>query len=677
MHIRSLKGRLVVIILAIYVVVGALTVLAFGLAARNITENFGRRFAAQHAFLDKSRILTPVEREVALARKLADSSLLRSWCGREEEPAIREQALSELDSYRRVFADHSYFFVVDGSRHYYYNNAQDEFRGHELRYTLEEQTPSMAWYFEAMKTMDDFALHVDSSEQLGLVKVWINVVVKDSHRKLGLAGTGLDLSGFLQEIVQSGEKGVITILVDRRGFLQAHPNHHYMEFNARMKNEAQRMTIFQLLGRQADRELLKTRMDRLIHDGSAVETFDLTVEGQPYLAAATYMKDIDWITLVLVDRSQVIGLRTFAPILVFLLLSLVATLVLVSTMLSKVVVGPLERLTASSQKIAGGDYAIELTVDREDEIGRLTSAFGHMTATVRDHLNHLEEKVRERTEALSAANERLSESNRKVTDSIRYAHLIQESMLPKAALLSRTLPDHFVIYRPRDIVGGDFYAFAADPDGYVIAVADCTGHGVPGAFMTMSAGAILEQVLAKLGPEDPAAILREVNRSMKTMLHQNERHRGLEPLDNGLDMALLRVRPSAGRLRFAGARLALWLREPGGELREFRGNAQSLGYRRSNPDSLFTNHDLEVLPHTSCYLFTDGVLDQPGGVKGYGLGQRRLRSALLPLLDLPMSQQGRALTQLLSDYRETRLQRDDITMLGFRVDPEAGKDVVR
>jgi HAMP domain-containing protein len=424
MRVRSLKGRLVVIILGIYLLVGCLAVFAFVLAARAIAANFGMRFAQQHALLDKSRILTPVEREVALARKLADSDLLRNWCGAEENPALKAQALAELESYRRMFMDHSYFFVVDPSRHYYFNNAQNQFRGHELRYTLNSQDPSMAWYFSTMKTVDDFALHVDSSEQLGLYKLWINVVVKNGDRKVGLAGTGLDLSGFLKEIVQSGEKGVVTVLVDRQGFLQAHPNAHYMEFNARMKDESRRMTIFQLLGSQGDRDLLQARMGRLVRGEAAVETFNLTLEGRRYLAAATYMKDIDWITLVFVDQSQVIGLRSFAPILLFLLLSLVVTLGLVSAMLNRLVVKPLERLTASSQQIASGNYDLELVADREDEIGRLTTAFGHMTATVRDHLNHLEEKVRERTEALSAANDRLSAINRKLTDSIQYAHLI-------------------------------------------------------------------------------------------------------------------------------------------------------------------------------------------------------------------------------------------------------------
>lgn len=667
MRVHSLKGRLVVISIAIYVAVGCLTLAAFLVTARTIADKFGRLFAEKHAFLDKSRILTPLEREIALARKLADTDVLRRWCGSETDPGNRAQALAELESYRRIFSDKSWFFVVDGSRRYYFNNARDEFRGRELRYTLDRQDPTMAWYFDTMRTIDGYTLHVDSSEQLGLLKVWINVVIKDGDRKVGLAGTGLDLSGFTQEIVQSGEKGVLTILMDRKGFLQAHPDARYMEYNARMKNESRRMTIFQLLGSDADRDVLKARMDRLARGRSPVEVFELTVEGRRYLAAATYMGDIDWLTLVLVDRSQIIGLRAFAPILAVLVLGLLATVALVSAMLNRVVLRPLERLTASSQRIAGGDYASDLTVDRADEIGTLTTSFNHMTATVRDHLNHLEEKVKERTEALTAANEQLLESNQKITDSIQYAHLIQESLLPKETLLESRMPDHMVIFRPRDIVGGDFYGLHPDREGFLLTVADCSGHGVPGAFMTMSASAILEQVLGQLGPEDPAALLAAVNRAMKATLHQHARQRGAEPLDNGLDMALLRILPREQRFVFAGARLSLWLRIPGGGLREFRGDPHSLGYRRSDPGHVFTNQSGACPPGACCYLFTDGVLDQAGGLKGYGLGQRRLRELLEAIAGRPMQEQRIALEAFIEEYQGTSPQRDDITFMGFRM----------
>jgi sigma-B regulation protein RsbU (phosphoserine phosphatase) len=674
MRIASLRGRSALVLLLINLLVGALTVAAFLVTARGVANAFARRFAEKSALLDKARVLAPIEREVALARKLADSDVMRAWCRAEDDPAARTAALAELASFRRAFADHSYFFVPATSRHYYFNNAADEFRGRELSYTLEPGDPDNTWYFDTMATVPEFALHVDSSQHLGLLKVWINVVVQDHGRKVGLAGTGVDLSAFMRETTQGGDRAVTTVLVDRKGVLQAYPNAQYMDYNARMKDEPRRMTLAQLLGSDADRALLAARIARLASGQSAVEVFPLVVEGRHCLVAATFMGEIGWVNLALVDPSQVMGLRPFTPILGFMLLSLVLTVALVSLLLNRMVLQPLERLTASSQRIAEGQYDTRLPVDRQDEIGRLTGTFNHMAATIRDHTANLERKVEERTEALSKANQKLTESSRKIMDSLDYAHLIQASMLPKAETLAAAIPDHFVLFRPRDIVGGDFYAFARDARGFLVAVGDCAGHGVPGAFMSMSASAVLEQLLGRLGPEDPALILGELNDAMKSLLHQSERALGSGRLDNGLDLALVRVLPGEGKARFAGARLALWTVGPDGALQEHKGDPQSLGYRRSLADFHFTNTDIPLAGADGFYLFTDGILDQHGGPQGFGFGQRRLREVILGMRGQPMAIQRGILESSLRHYQGNNLQRDDITFMGFRVGPDSQQE---
>ena len=215
MRISSLRGRSALVLLLINLAVGGLTVAAFLVTARGISEGFAKRYAEKHAQLDKSRILAPIRREVALARKLADSEIMRAWCRSERDPSARARALAELESFRRSFEDQSYFFIPAASRHYYFNNAADEFHGRELRYTLDPADSANAWYFSTMKTVADFALHVDSSEQLGLLKVWINVLVKDHDDKVGLVGTGVDLSAFMQETAQSGDQAVTTVEFSR------------------------------------------------------------------------------------------------------------------------------------------------------------------------------------------------------------------------------------------------------------------------------------------------------------------------------------------------------------------------------------------------------------------------------------------------------------------------------
>lgn len=667
MELRSLKVRSALVITAIFALVGALTLAAFLMAARAIVETFGRRFAEQHAVLDKNRILGPIQREVALAQKLADSAQLRAWLRAEDDPSARAAALAELDSFRRLFRDGSVFFVHDTSRHYYFNNAADEFRGRELRYVLDPADPTMAWYAAAMREIETFALHVDSSEQLGLLKVWINVVVRDGGRKVGLAGTGMDLTDFVKRVVQGRERGVAAILVDASGTIQAHPDPQIVEFNARTKDEAQRIRIFQRLDREGDRTRLAETLARLARAPEAAETFYLQVDGRRQLVAATSLPDLGWFELVLVDPSQVLGLRAFLPILILLVGSLLATIFLVSVLLNRIVLKPLAALTASTREIAAGNYGVVLPEARPDEIGQLTSAFGHMATTVQTYTTRLEDKVRERTEALSAANQQLAESTRQILDSLEVAHRLQTSLLPDPAALKAHLPEHMVLYRPRDQVGGDFYAIFPAPPGFLLALGDCTGHGVPGALMTMSARAVLEQLLAELGPEHPARLLQALNRAMRGVLRQEAGGAEADP-DNGLDLALLRVMPDERRLRFASARIPLLVHHEDGTWEDVAGDRESLGYRRSNPAHAFQQTDLRARRGDTFFLSSDGLLDQAGGPRGFGLGRAGLRTLLEERLALPMAYQKEALVRALQAFQGDRPQRDDITLLGFRLD---------
>jgi serine phosphatase RsbU (regulator of sigma subunit)/HAMP domain-containing protein len=424
------------------------------------------------------------------------------------------------------------------------------------------------------------------------------------------------------------------------------------------------MTLFQLVDSPADRIRLRARLDRLVKGASSLETFPLTVEGKRYMVAASYLKEIGWATLTLVDPATVVGMRRFLPILLMLIFSFLVTIGLVTWLLNRMVLKPLARLTTFSQEIAAGNRGGTLPVERQDEIGLLVSTFNHMAATIRDNTSNLERLVQARTQALT-------QSNRKIMDSLQYAHLIQESTLPKASVLASHLPDHFVIFRPRDIVGGDFYAFLPDERGFLLAVGDCTGHGVPGAFMSMSAGATLNQLVAKLGPGDPALILREMNVALKALLHQDNQEGKPLPgasMDNGLDLGLLRI--ERGRAVYAGAHLPLWTLAPGDvRVQVHGGDTQSLGYRRSREDFPFGNQELSLTAGTLCFLFTDGFLDQHGGRFNYGFGKRRLGRLLQEHRELPMAAMGTALAKALDDYQGGNPQRDDLTILGFRFNP--------
>ncbi|SMH59424.1 SpoIIE family protein phosphatase [Azospirillum agricola] len=349
------------------------------------------------------------------------------------------------------------------------------------------------------------------------------------------------------------------------------------------------------------------------------------------------------------------------PVVGLLLLSLLGAVAVLGITLNRIVLGPLRRLTQLSRAMARGDYGARMATDRADEIGLLADSFNRMAETVQDHTRTLESRVEERTEALAA-------TNRAIMDSINYAHLIQSSILPNADTLAAALTEHFVLWRPRDVVSGDFYLCRAVADGFVVAVADCTGHGVPGAFMTMTASAMLDNALDQMGGRDPAAVLSVVDRKVRAALHQDGLARSLaEQFDNGLDLALCHVDPARRRLTFAGARIPLLIVTAEG-VGELRGDRHSLGYRREAgaPEVRFTNHGMALLPGQTFCLGTDGLTDQDGGERGRSFGRKRLREALERMGGQPLDQLRAELEHSLDRHQAGRSQRDDITLFGFR-----------
>lgn len=654
----SLKVRSVLTLLGVYLGVGLLTLMAFLWAARSLSTRFARRFAVTHAQLDRERFMGPVMREVALARKMAQEESIRALCRNDRDPKTRAAGLAELEAFRRVFSDRSCFLVAGPTRDHYFGGGERGAAKAPFE-TLDPARVEDRWFFDGMARIGEYELNLDSDVALGTYKVWINVVVKDGGQRIGMAGTGLDLSAFVKDIVQGGDRSATTIMVDGRGVLQAHPDEALLARNAGIKEEAKRLTLAQLLDRDADRTLLAARLDRILKGGSPQETFTLRLGGKRHLVAALPLPEVGWATLTLVNPSQVLGLRSFIPILGVLSLGFLGSAALASWFLGRRVLAPLARLDESARRVAGGQYDVALPVERDDELGRLTATFNHMAGTVRDVTGNLERLVEARTAELAR-------SRAQILDSVAYARLIQDRTLPTPEAIGAALPDHFLLARPRDLVGGDFHALRRDGDALLVGVGDCTGHGVPGAFMSMAASAALDQVAAREGTADPAGLLQGMNRALKALLHQEAAEGADRTMDNGLDLGLLRL--EGGRGLFAGARIPLWILRPGeAEVEVLPGDPHSLGYLRSRPDYPFQARAADLPPGTAVFLFSDGLLDQNGGRHGFGFGRRRLARILLEARDLPMAAQGAALARALEEYQGSKPQRDDITFLGFRV----------
>lgn len=272
-----------------------------------------------------------------------------------------------------------------------------------------------------------------------------------------------------------------------------------------------------------------------------------------------------------------------------------------------------------------------------------------------------EKALQERTEQLKVTLTQVEDANKKIMDSIQYAQTIQRSLLPDLNYVKTFLPDHFIIWEPRDLVGGDIYLIEKNKSGILIAVIDCTGHGVPGAFMTMIASSSLRRIIKERGYSDPAAILRRLNYAVKTSLQQERQH---VHSDDGLDAGICFIDVAHTYLDFAGANLPLaYIKKD--TLQIIKGDRKSIGYKKSEFDYTFTNHRISIENGMLVYIFSDGFIDQLGGERHRRFGNKRLRSLLMKNYHLPVLQQREKLWEALTAYQGNYERQDDIVLIGF------------
>jgi signal transduction histidine kinase/CheY-like chemotaxis protein len=405
-----LRGRFTLATLAFFLATGIVALWVVNRAADEIVDGLARRFAARQALLDRERILAPIMAEVKLALQMAASPLLRTWSRDEDNPQLKRLALAELDSYRQSFHDGSWVYVIDASKHYYFNDRDDTYRGKELTQTLSPGRPSDGWYFGVAKIPGRYQLNPDLDVALNLTKVWINVPVWEGEQFLGMAGSGIDITEFVKLLIREDQPDVYAMLINGAGAIQAHPDHSLIDLNAENRGADAQRTLFSLLPDDAERTALRQAMARLAttQDGSATATIRLSLDGKPRLVALARIGEIDWYNLTVMDSDSLIGDRLSRPFVWIFLGAGAILLVFLIWLFNRMVLLRLERLAAGATAIAAGDYGTRVPGRSGDEIGTLTAAFNHMAETVADGKAHLEARVAARTAELSAANAELA-----------------------------------------------------------------------------------------------------------------------------------------------------------------------------------------------------------------------------------------------------------------------------
>jgi serine phosphatase RsbU (regulator of sigma subunit) len=278
-------------------------------------------------------------------------------------------------------------------------------------------------------------------------------------------------------------------------------------------------------------------------------------------------------------------------------------------------------------------------------------------------LNLLEKKLAIRTNELMIQKQLVEEQNKDIVDSINYALRIQTALLPEIKLLKQHLPESFVMYKPRDIVSGDFYWFSRSGDRLLLACADCTGHGVPGAFMSMIGNTLFNEIVPLCDETDPAQMLYLLDEKMCQLLQ----HETAESLNDGMDVVLLSLDMQTGELIFSGAVRPV-LHFSDGKPEQYRTSRHSIGGK--DESKAFTNQRIWLKKGDTVYVFSDGFVDQFGGPEKRKLRSKGLTELLNDLQNLSMEEQRFMVEDFFYKWSDREHQIDDVLLIGFRFLPE-------
>lgn len=362
-------------------------------------------------------------------------------------------------------------------------------------------------------------------------------------------------------------------------------------------------------------------------------------------------------------------------VLVFLLLSIFGSFKLSSMMTARI-----KALNNSLNTFVQSNFKKISKPKKElgnDEVGKLAKNFKVMEEEIAIHFeNYRTNSERKTAEILNQKQELedkqgiIEKKNKDILDSIKYAKKIQDSILPNARFMDQLLGEYFVIYKPKDIVSGDFYWIERKDNKVVLAVADCTGHGVPGAFMSIMGNNFLNQAVNEKNITSPELILNYLNVAISSSLGQEKRMNGnanhFTKIQDGMDIAVITIDYASNSLCFSGAqRPVVIVRES--ELIELKGDRFPVGGGGHRMKNKFSVQELDLCSGDSIFMFSDGYADQFGGCDNKKFKYSKLRELLFSLRKDACSTQKTILSEVYDQWKGEHEQVDDVCMIGIKI----------
>ena len=397
----NLRVRFLLIAALLFVAFAAPAWLAVRSLVDEVTQQWTVRYAEQQIRYDRTRFLRPIEREIELARQLAKSAAIVDFARDPANALLEARAIADMENLRLSFNDQSYFVAFLQSGRYYHNNRESEFAGKQYRYTLRPDESKDSWFYAQIGQARDLHLNVNFDKRLGVTKLWINVLIRDGDRVLGLAGTGFDLTGIIENFVEPSTPGVTRFLIDHAGAIQLHRDRNLIDFSSISKASEEQKTIDLMFAKPKDVAAIRDGMRYLLTSDDKVVTIPVEMQGRRYLVGLSRLASIDWYEVTLLDLGVLFPLSQFTAVFGVYAIFVAVVLLLFSLAMNHYVIRPVERLDRAMEGFKKGEPApSDLSKGGTGEIRSLMKHFAELAEAVTEARLDLESKIRQRTTEL-------------------------------------------------------------------------------------------------------------------------------------------------------------------------------------------------------------------------------------------------------------------------------------
>jgi sigma-B regulation protein RsbU (phosphoserine phosphatase) len=506
-------------------------------------------------------------------------------------------------------------------------------------------------YFEKIWAKKGFVTDRFSTEQAtGRIKKWSFIPTKNNQYLIELGF----LSDEARKLKQMMHDKVDQIPLKHKSILSVNT---FMQ----VKGEKIKEIDDSVLHAKMERVLLDKKSERIITEEEGRTVFEDLIFLPAYLEETSMFSAI-----VLYIKSDDKKSREIlnSAIIRFIFMALIAIILLlvVISLRARTITRPIKRLSEKTELISSGKLNERIEVEGKNEIAQLSRNFNQMVEHLQESYETLEQKVKDRTAQVVLQKDIIEEKHKEITDSINYAERIQRTFLSTKETLDGFLGEYFILFKPKDVVSGDFYwTERLSTNDFVLVAADSTGHGVPGAIMSLLNITCLENSV-KEGFTEPDEILNHTRINIIERLKKDGSHDGGK---DGMDCSLLCFNSTKTKVKFALANNPLWLVRDG-QLQEFSPDKMPVG-KHDKQHVPFTRHEINLQKNDVIYVFTDGYADQFGGPKGKKFKYSNLQKILVENSNLAMTELHTKLKNEFEEWKADLEQIDDVCVIGIRI----------